>query len=281
MRTRGLLIIKPKNRHWMKTPEERQQLDTFAALAALALERVHFIQVAQDALVHMESERIRNALLAGLSHDLKTPMASMLNLSKSLVKSDSALTPLQKKLAQSLKEEILHMERLINNLLEMARIKSGELKLNLQWRHFEEIIVNAMRVINAKITTHPIDTLLEEDLPLIYLDAVLMEKVLSTLLERACKYTPKGTSIILEAAISQDNLCINIYDKALTLSAGQAKAIAHFKHDFRIDLEVAIAGAIIEAHGGKIHLGHSPMGGTSIICSIPLKPSTDLIVSDA
>ena len=93
MRTRGVLAIEPESPHWILIPEQRQQLDTFATLAAIALERVHYIEVAQDALVHMESERLRNSLLATLSHDLRTPLTSLVGLSESLALSRPALAP--------------------------------------------------------------------------------------------------------------------------------------------------------------------------------------------
>ncbi|CEK11397.1 DUF4118 domain-containing protein [Legionella hackeliae] len=281
MRTRGLLVIQPKISQWLQRPEERQQLDTFAALAAIALERVHFIQVAQEALVHMESERMRNKVLANLSYDLQTPLASLINLSESLVKSDSLLTPLQQELANSLKNEILHMDSLIKNLFEIARIKTGELKLNLQWHHFDTILINVSHAMNAKMTTHHIETLLEGNLPLVYLDNLLIERVLIALLDSTCKYTPKGTSIILSATSHDNNLKIAIYDKGSILSSGRAKALwKKLKRGFRIDLEIAICGAIIEAHGGNIQLGHSPEGGTSIICSLPIKPVPELIIEE-
>ena len=96
MRTRGLLALlpldAPEHRRWLLVPEQRQQLDTFAALAAIALERVHYIDVAQGALVQMESERLRNSLLAALSHDLRTPLTSLVGLAESLARSNPALS---------------------------------------------------------------------------------------------------------------------------------------------------------------------------------------------
>ena len=100
MRTRGVLAIQPESRRWILIPEQRQQLDTFAALAAIALERVHYVDVAQDALVRMESERLRNSLLAALSHDLRTPLTALVGLSESLALSKPPLTPAQQELAR-------------------------------------------------------------------------------------------------------------------------------------------------------------------------------------
>src|SRR5258705_11134948 len=82
MRTRGVLAIRPKNRRLLLVPEQKRQLDTFAALAAIALERVHYVEVAQQALLQMESERLRNSLLSALSHDLRTPLAAVIGLAQ-------------------------------------------------------------------------------------------------------------------------------------------------------------------------------------------------------
>ena len=84
MRTRGVLAIRPDSRRLLLVPEQRRQLDTFAALVAIALERVHYVEVAQQALIKMESERLRNSLLSALSHDLRTPLAALFGLSPTL-----------------------------------------------------------------------------------------------------------------------------------------------------------------------------------------------------
>jgi two-component system sensor histidine kinase KdpD len=146
MRTRGLLAIEPEGRRWIMIPEQRQQLDTFAALAAIALERVHYIEVAQNALVHMESERLRNSLLATLSHDLRTPLTSLVGLAESLSFAKPPLRPEQQVLADALREETHRMTALVTNLLDMARIQNGEVQLNLQWQALEEVVGSSLRL---------------------------------------------------------------------------------------------------------------------------------------
>ncbi len=121
MRTRGVLAIEPSvestARRWILIPEQRQQLDTFAALAAIALERVHYIAVAQEALVSMESERLRNSLLAALSRDLRTPLAALVGLCETLVASTPTLAPAQLAQAGALRDEAQRMRLLVNTLL--------------------------------------------------------------------------------------------------------------------------------------------------------------------
>jgi len=111
------LAIIPENRRWILIPEQRQQLDTFAALAAIALERVHYIEVAQDALVRMESERLRHTLLATLSQDLQPSLLTLTHLSTSLRSSSLALSEADKTLVRALHEEIARLHHHVASLL--------------------------------------------------------------------------------------------------------------------------------------------------------------------
>ena len=201
MRTRGVLAITPLQRRWLLIPEQRQQLDTFAALAAIALERVHYIEVAQNALVSMESERLRNSLLAALSHDVRTPLTSLVGLSEALASAKPPLPDAQRDIAVALHDEALRMGAMVSNLLDMARIQSGEVKFNLQWQPLEEVVGSALRASGSQLQNHQVRTELPQDLPLLRYDAVLIERVLSNLVENAAKYTPPGSTIVIGAAL--------------------------------------------------------------------------------
>ncbi|MNR76043.1 Sensor protein KdpD [compost metagenome] len=277
MRTRGVLAIKPENRRWMLIPEQRRQLDTFAALAAIALERVHYIEVAQDALLRMESERLRNSLLAAISHDLRTPLTALVGLSESLTRSKPELATAQLELAIALHEEALRMGNLVTNLLDMARIQSGEVKLNLQWQQFEEVVGSSLRAVQSVLGKHPVQTRLARDLPLVNFDAVLIERVLCNLLENASKYTPAGTQITIAAEVSGQYLDVAVSDNGPGLPVGQEEAIFDkFTRGEResatpgVGLGLAICRAIIEAHQGSIRAGRAAQGGAAIIFTLPL-----------
>ncbi|MBI3729217.1 MAG: two-component system sensor histidine kinase KdbD [Burkholderiales bacterium] len=277
MRTRGLLAIQPESKRWIMIPEQRQQLDTFAALAAIALERVHYIEVAQDALIHMESERLRNSLLAALSHDLRTPLTSLVGISESLAMSKPALADAQLQMAQALRDETLRLSALVTNLLDMARIESGEVKLNLQWQTFEEVVGTSLRICSAQLQNHKVETRLSPTLPLINFDAVLIERVLCNLLENAAKYTPAGTVISIAAELNGSMLEAMVYDNGPGLPAGREEAVFEkFTRGEResalpgVGLGLAICRAIIQAHKGTMHAGHSPGGGACIVFDLPL-----------
>ncbi|MBP1206587.1 two-component system sensor histidine kinase KdpD [Duganella sp. 1411] len=277
MRTRGVLAIEPANARWILIPEQRQQLDTFAALAAIALERVHYIEVAQNALVNMESERLRNSLLAALSHDLRTPLTSLVGLSESLAGSKPALAPSQLDMAAALHDEALRMSTLVSNLLDMARIQSGEVKFNLQWQPLEEVVGSALRASGSQLRGHVVGTRLPSDLPLLRYDAVLIERVLCNLVENAAKYTPLGSQIVVAAALHGAWIDIMVYDDGPGLPAGREEAIFEkFTRGEResakpgVGLGLAICRAIVEAHGGRIAAAPSPLGGAGFTISLPL-----------
>jgi two-component system sensor histidine kinase KdpD len=277
MRTRGVLAIEPANARWILIPEQRQQLDTFAALAAIALERVHYIEVAQNALVNMESERLRNSLLAALSHDLRTPLTSLVGLSESLAGSKPALAPSQLDMAAALHDEALRMSALVSNLLDMARIQSGEVKFNLQWQPLEEVVGSALRASGSLLKGHVVRTRLPSTLPLLRYDAVLIERVLCNLVENAGKYTPPGSQIVIAAELHGAWINILVYDDGPGLPPGREEAIFEkFTRGEResakpgVGLGLAICRAIVEAHGGRIAAAPSPLGGAGFAISLPL-----------
>ncbi|MYM23424.1 DUF4118 domain-containing protein, partial [Duganella sp. FT135W] len=281
MRTRGVLAIEPEQRRWILIPEQRQQLDTFAALAAIALERVHYIEVAQNALVSMESERLRNSLLAALSHDLRTPLTSLVGLSEGLAGSKPALSAAQQDTARALHDEARRMSTLVANLLDMARIQSGEVQLNLQWQPLEEVVGSALRASGPQLQAQRVSTRLPADLPLVRYDAVLIERVLANLLENAAKYTPAGAQIEISAALHGAWLNVTVADDGPGLPPGREEALFEkFTRGEResnkpgVGLGLAICRAIVSAHGGSIHAEQAApaaaLGGAAFTFTLPL-----------
>lgn len=276
-RARGVLAIRSRSGKPAASAEQEHQLNTFAALVAIALERVHYIEVAQDAVVRMESERLRNSLLAALSHDIRTPLTSLVGLSESLVMSKPTLSQGQMELAGALHEEALRMSNLASNLLEMARIQSGKVNLNLQWQYFEEVVGSALRTSRLSLAKHEIRTCIAPDLPLVRYDAVLIERILCNLIENAAKYTPPGSRITIAATASQQYLEVEVYDNGPGLPVGREEEV--FEKFVRGERESALPGvglglsmcrAIVEAHGGGVHAGDSPDGGACIAFTLPL-----------
>ena len=275
MRTRGVLAIAPEGGRWLPLPEQRRQLDTYAALAAIALERVHYIEVAQGALVSMESERLRNSLLAALSHDLRTPLTALVGLSESLLRAAPPLAARERETAQALHEESRRLGVMVTNLLDMARIESGGVRLDEQWQALEEVVGSALRPLRAALGPRTVATRIPPDLPLLRFDAVLIERVLANLLENAAKYTPPDSTVTIAARVREDRVAVTVSDDGPGLPAGRGDLFEKFtrgqseSHLPGVGLGLAICRAIVEAHGGRIEAGRAAEGGAAITFSLP------------
>lgn len=277
MRTRGVLAVKPPNRRWSLIPEQRRQLEAFAALIATALERVHYIEVAQAAMIKIESERLRNSVLSALSHDLRTPLTVLVGVADSLALTQPALSAKQSELAETIREEALRMSALVNNLLDMARLQAGSVKLNQQWQPLEEVVGSALKARERQLAGHHIQISLPPDLPLLEFDAVLMERVFCNLFENAAKYTPPGSLIRIEADIENDEAVISVSDNGPGLPPGGEEAI--FEKFTRGDPEsatpgvglgLAICRAVVKSHKGRIWAENVPGGGARFVFTLPL-----------
>ena len=236
---------------------------------------MHYVEVAQAALVNMASERLRNSLLAALSHDLRTPLTALVGLSESLLRGE-ALPEAPRALAQSLHDEAVRMGTLVANLLDMARIESGEVRFNLEWQALEEVVGSALRACGAVLRNHSVAVRLPSDLPLVKFDAVLIERVLCNLAENAAKYTPGGSRIEIAASRRGAWIDVMVYDDGPGLRPGSEEAIFEkFTRGEResalpgVGLGLAICRAIVEAHGGTIRACDSPLGGAGFVFSLP------------
>jgi len=277
MRTRGVLALRPEEPRLLLVPEQRRQLETFAALTAIALERVHYVDVAQKATLQIESERLRNSLLAALSHDLRTPLSGLVGLAESLRLTRPALSADQNEIAEALRAEAVRMSTQVDNLLDMARIESGEVRLRREWHSIEEIVGSAVRATSRLLAPRTISTELAADLPLVECDAVLIERVFVNLLENAAKYTPAMASVHISARAEDAVMRVTVADDGPGIRAGQEQAIFEkFTRGARessvggVGLGLAICKAIVEAHGGAIAVADAPGGGAAFSFTLPL-----------
>jgi two-component system, OmpR family, sensor histidine kinase KdpD len=276
-KARGVLAVKAHNRRMLRIPEQRQLLDTFAALIAIALERVHYVGIAQDALLKMESERLRNSLLAALSHDLRTPLTVLVGLAESLALTPPKLSNVQQETAEAIQDEARRMSTMVSNLLDMARIESGEVTLNLQWQPLEEVVGAALEAARGMLQRHSVVVQLPRDLPLVKIDAVLIERVLVNLLENVSKYTPPGSTVTLSAQVNGEQLNVSVADNGPGLPAGREEAVFQkFTRGEResstpgVGLGLSICRAIIESHQGRISAAQRPGGGAIFTFTLPL-----------
>ena len=290
IRTRGVIAVEPANPRLLMIPEQRQLLDTYAALIAIAIERVHFVTVARDTLVSMESERLRNSLLAALSHDLRTPLTALIgsseNLSQALAREGSAHAGD----ARTITDQAQRTTQLVNNLLDMARLQAGKVSLRHDWQSLEELAGSALRSVESALVAHPVRIELPDDLPLLYADGVLIERVLANLFENAAKYTPVGTTITLGARREGAQIVVDVSDDGPGLPPVEVETL--FRKFSRGDKEsstpgiglgLAICRAIVQAHGGKISAFNraAPLHGAVLRFTLPHREMPALAEIDA
>ncbi|KVG32075.1 sensor histidine kinase [Burkholderia diffusa] len=274
MRTRGVLAVASRDPRELEVPEQLRMLDAFAAQIALALERVHYVEIARDALVNMESERLRNSLLSAISHDLRTPLTTIVGFSSMLANGRAAardgdaaaaerFAQREGELVDAIHDEALRMTGIVTNLLDMARLQAGSLQLKRQWSLLEETVGAALAACKRVLARHPARVSLPADLPLLQMDAVLMERLFTNLFENAAKYTPPDTSIEIGAERVTDDgqpfVRVHVDDHGPGLPAGmETRIFDKFTRGEKesatpgIGLGLAICRAIVEAHGGKI-----------------------------
>jgi two-component system sensor histidine kinase KdpD len=287
----GTAAILPSNPRRLFVPEQYRLLELFTNQIGLALERVRLVQQAGAAEMRTESERVRNALLSAISHDLRTPLATIVGAASSLVEQDSTLSPSARaELAHAIHDESRRMARLANNILDMARLEGGAVNLDRQWYPLEELVGGVLSRVESRLLEHPVSVKLAPDLPWVHVDAVSIEQVLENLLENAVKYTPPFTPITITAEARANEVEIAVADRGPGLAPGDEQRI--FDKFYRaqaersqsgVGLGLAICEAIVRAHGGRIWVERHPQGGAVFRFVLPLvgKPPSDEPVPSA
>jgi two-component system sensor histidine kinase KdpD len=274
----GVLVLQAANLRRVFLPEQRRLLDTFINQIVQTIERVRLSDDAQQSQIRMESESLRNSLLSAISHDLRTPLASIVGAASSLVAEDGQLSSEDRhELSLTIYDEALRMSNLTNNILDMARLDAGKAQLNRQWYPLDEIIGGALTRVRKLVAGRMINTQLPEGLCLVRVDAVLIEQVLINLLENACKYTPPGTPIDVIAERAVHTLKISVADRGLGIPVGEEEKL--FDKFYRLHREgsqsgvglgLAICKAIVVAHGGFVGATNRPGGGAQFYFVLPM-----------
>src|SRR5262245_35224369 len=273
----GVLAIAFKPGARQPGTEEMHLLETFASQAALALERALLARDAHRQRLAVEGEKLRNAILAAVSHDLRTPLAAISGAASSLASGEARLDETaRRELVLTIHEESERMNRLANNLLEMGRLQSESIALRREWQPLEEVFGSALHQLEASIENREMVLRVPEDLPLVAIDEVLIERVLVNLLENALRYSPSGTPIELVAAAGRDEVAVEVLDRGPGLVPGEEKQV--FEKFFRggasrghgVGLGLAVARAIVEAHGGRIEAANREGGGARFRFTLPM-----------
>jgi two-component system sensor histidine kinase KdpD len=275
----GVLGVLPANPRRVLLPEQFHLLETFAGQLALALERSQLAEQAQRASIDAETEGLRNALLASISHDLRTPLAVIAGASSSLAeKGDQISAEERHALAGSIYEQSREMSKLVTNVLEMTRLEADGIALDRDWHAIGEIAGSVLHRLRERLARHNVRIELPSELPLVRLDATLVEQVLANLLENAAKYSPPGTAISLQAERRGSELLVSVEDAGPGLPPGEPERLFAKFHRGNTEgavggagLGLAICRAIVRLHGGRIWAERRPEGGAAFRFTLPVE----------
>jgi two-component system sensor histidine kinase KdpD len=243
------------------TPDERRLLDALADQAAVAIERISLARGLNEARVFAETERLRAALLTSISHDLRTPLASILGAVSSLRSFPEKYSGTEREeLLATLQDEAERLNRFVSNLLDMTRLESGAIELKLELIDVAEIVGAALQRAGGVLAGHRVEVEIEPHLPMLRIDSVLFEQVLFNLLDNAAKYSPVGSRIDVRASRDGELLEIEVVDEGPGISPADLERI--FDKFYRVHaqdrrragtgLGLAICRGFVEALGGLI-----------------------------
>lgn len=274
----GVLAVLPSNPRRVSLPEQRHLLETFAGQIGVALERAQLAERTEAVRVAAERESLRNTLLASISHDLRTPLAAIAGAGGTLAEQGTALDePTRQSLARSIETKAREMSELITNVLDLMRFEVGQIVLRRDWQTLDDLIGAALRELGSRLAAYPVETRLPAALPPVYVDATLVVKLFTNLLDNVVKYTPPGTHVIISAVLDKSFVLITVDDTGPGLPPGEpARLFEKFQRGSEegtavgVGLGLAICRAIVREHGGDITARNRPQGGARFEFTLPL-----------
>ena len=273
----GALGVQPADAKRLLLPDQMHLLEAFSHQTALALECDRLAETSHQAQLQVETERVRNAILSSIPHDLRTPLAAITGSATSLLQGDKTLdASTRKELIQNIYDEAECLSGVVNNVLDLTKLESGTLALRKELVPIEEVVGSALTRLERKLAGRAIETRIPQGLPMVPMDDLLIEQVLINLLDNALKYTPDGSSIEIKAFQEEQAVIVEVSDLGPGLPGDDPERL--FEKFYRggqegregFGLGLTICRGIIEAHGGSITAANCPGGGAVFQFSLPL-----------
>ncbi len=277
--TVGVLGVCREDAEELLLPESRSLLEAYATLIALAVERDRLTLESQNAQVKAESEELRSALLASVSHDIRTPLAVIAGASSSLLeegeKGIDART--RRELLTTVFEESDRLSRLVENLLRLTQLSAGRVHVEKDWHPVEDVIGSTLRRLERLLGNRQVAVELPEELLMGHFDVVLIQQVLVNLVENALRYTPETSPLLLRGTPSASGIVLELADRGPGLDPEEVELIfetfqrgRHIPADSRgAGLGLPICRAIAKAHGGSITAHNREGGGALFRLELP------------
>jgi two-component system, OmpR family, sensor histidine kinase KdpD len=269
------------------TPDQRRLLDALVDQGALAIERVLLVEDMDQVKRTVESDRLRSALLTSISHDLKTPLASVLGAASTMRDLASGLSDSEKRdLLATVIDESERLNRFIANLLDMTKLESGAVVPNTAPHDLSEIVGSALRRAGKILVHHKISLELAAELPMLELDAVLFEQVLFNLLDNAAKYAPADTTISIRGLRDRDYVILQIVDEGDGIPPAELESV--FDKFYRAQkgdhvrpgtgLGLAISRGFVEAMRGTITAANrADRSGAMLTIRLPIPAASNIL----
>jgi two-component system sensor histidine kinase KdpD len=287
-----VLAVRPRDAAELLAPPQLLLLDALANQSALALERVSLIESRQAARVEAESERLRSALLSSVSHDLRTPLATIAGAASTLQQSGRSLDDqTRSELTDNIVRESDRLNDLIANLMFATRLESGGIELRREWTTVEEVVGSGLARHRAAIAARPARIQIPADLPLIRVDNAMLPQVVYNLVDNALRYTPSGTPIDIAAWATDSQVVLKVADEGPGIT--EAETLKVFQRFYRgraarttgkeggIGLGLTICEGIVMAHGGRIWAELNKPRGVVFYVSLPIERPQPAVPKEA
>jgi two-component system sensor histidine kinase KdpD len=270
----GRIVVFPGSAHPDLGPDERSVIETLATQTALAIEGMRLASEARRARVDAEANRLQAALFSSVTHDLRTPLASITASVSGLQEPGTPLSAeARRDLLETIRQEADRLNRLVGNFLDLSRMRAGALIPSVTPAALDEVIEGVVARLEPQLRGHEVRLFLRENLPEIPVDVLLMDQVLTNLIENAVRFSPKGKTITVAAARWNGGVQVRVADQGPGIMPDQRERVfepfVRGEGSTGTGLGLAIARAIVEGHGGAIRITEAPAGGTAVVVELP------------
>ena len=258
--------------------DEREVIRTFAGQIALAVDSVRSARDAEAARVEADANRARAALFSSISHDLRTPLASITAAVTSLLGRDARFDSRERSdLLETIHQEADRLNRLVGNFLHLSRIRAGGIASTKTRSDIGEVVEGVLSRLQPILNRHSVRLVLRDDLPEVSFDVLQIDQVLTNLLENAAKFSEPGKEIGIHVAAWHDVVQVRVTDQGPGIPPEDRQRV--FEPFYRAEgdtgsgtgLGLAIAKAIVESHRGRIWIEGAPGGGTAVAFQLPVR----------